>query len=183
MAEPPLVKPDPKFVNQMQKIIRPISSGYELKQDIAPEIKRNLPSEIPENKKQGLNINAPLFIPKGKHLVGNEKKKDYPGNNFNNYYPQQYMNNMNNIPYMNSMNNMNNMSNMSSMNSNSYYNQYYYPNNTYQKQFQNQPGFYPPNFGSYVNNNMQNQYNNQYRNKHNMNTSDYNKNQNSQKLL
>ena len=181
MAEPPLVKPDPKFVNQMQKIIRPISSGYELKQDIAPEIKRNLPSEIPENKKQGLNINAPLFIPKGKHLVGNEKKKDYPGNNFNNYYPQQYMNNMNNIPYMNSMNNMNNMSNMSSMNSNSYYNQYYYPNNTYQKQFQNQPGFYPPNFGSYVNNNMQNQYNNQYRNKHNMNTSDYNKNQNSQK--
>lgn len=65
MAEPPLVKPDPKFVNQMQKIIRPISSGYELKQDIAPEIKRNLPSEIPENKKQGLNINAPLFIPKG----------------------------------------------------------------------------------------------------------------------
>ena len=181
MAEPPLVKPDPKFVNQMQKIIRPISSGYELKQDIAPEIKRNLPSEIPENKKQGLNINAPLFIPKGKHLVGNEKKKDYPGNNFNNYYPQQYMNNMNNIPYMNSMNNMNNMSNMSSMNSNSYYNQYYYPNNTYQKQFQNQPGFYPPNFSSYVNNNMQNQYNNQYRNKHNMNTSDYNKNQNSQK--
>ena len=64
MAEPPLIKPEPKFINHSNRILRPISSGYELKQDIEPEIKRCLPSELNENKQQKLNISAKAFIPK-----------------------------------------------------------------------------------------------------------------------
>ena len=55
MDEAPLLKPEAKFLNHSTRIPRPISSGYELKQDIAPEIKRNLQSELNENKTQNLN--------------------------------------------------------------------------------------------------------------------------------
>jgi len=52
--ETPLAKPETKYVNKTMRIIRPISSGYEIKKDISPEIERNLPSELNENKQQKL---------------------------------------------------------------------------------------------------------------------------------
>ena len=70
MTETPLAKPEAKHLNQYGKILRPISSGYELKSDIDPEIKRNLPSELNENKLSKLNINAKSFIPKKKYIGG-----------------------------------------------------------------------------------------------------------------
>ena len=177
MAEPPLVKPEVKYASQTTRIPRPISSGYELKQDLAPEIKRNLPSEISENKQHGLNINAPSFIPKIKHLGEIEKKKDFPGNNYNPYYNPLYIKGMNNMNYMNNMNNMTPMNNMNS--NTNYFNPSYYSNNTYQKHFQYQQGFFPKNYPNNMNN-AQNQYNNQFQNKHNIKPSEYNRNQNSQ---
>ena len=60
----PFVKPEAKFLNHSTKLLRTISSGDELKQDIVPEIKRNLPSELNENRAQKLNINSTPFVPK-----------------------------------------------------------------------------------------------------------------------
>ena len=78
----PLQKPiahhlGPKIPN------RPISSGYELKSEISPELQRNIPSVIPEatkneknekeekSRKDKLNINAPSFHPKSKPNYAN----------------------------------------------------------------------------------------------------------------
>ena len=170
MAEPPLVKPEIKYSNHTQRIVRPISSGYELKQDIAPEIKRNLPSEINE-KQHGLNINAPSFVPKFKQ---NEKKPELSGSAYKPYYPPQYLNNMN----MNNMKNMNMVNNMNSMNTN-YYPQSYYSNSTYKpSQYSYQPNFFQKNYGYNMNNSTNPQYNNQFYNMHNNNMIEYNKNQN-----
>ena len=146
MAEPPLIKPEPKFINHSNRILRPISSGYELKQDIEPEIKRCLPSELNENKQQKLNIVAKAFIPKKKYIGDNKKKNDYE----NISYKPQYINNMTS---MNSMNNINNIN---------YYSQPYYGNNLYQaKQYQYPNSFYPKNYG-YNMSNMAEYNKNQY---------------------
>ena len=90
--EAPLPKLEANYVNHSQRIIaRPISSGYELKQELPPEIKRNLPSEISE-KQHGLNINAPSFVPKLKQAGGGMgKKPDYSGTTYKKpYYNPQY---------------------------------------------------------------------------------------------
>ena len=50
-----LGKTEAKFLNNKNRIVRPISSGYELKQFIAPQIKRNLPYYFNEIKQPGLN--------------------------------------------------------------------------------------------------------------------------------
>ena len=168
MTEAPVAKPEGKYINHQNKIARPISTGYELKQDIDPEIKRNLPSELHENKQLKLNINAPSFVPK----VKPEKKPEYSGSTFKPNYNSQYANNMNNMYNMKIMNSMNN-------NNNYYGRQPYYANNTYQaQQFQIQPNFYPKN---YMNNipNTQNNNNNQF---YNMSSLGYNVNQNSQPI-
>ena len=47
--EIPLAKPATHRL--VPKINRPISSGYELKNEIPPEIQRNIPSVIPEAEK------------------------------------------------------------------------------------------------------------------------------------
>lgn len=72
MDEAPLVKPEEKYPNVLGTSL---SSGYELKPHLAPEIKRNLPSELTENKTTLLNTNIPSFIPKTKLDRDNEKKK------------------------------------------------------------------------------------------------------------
>ena len=139
MAEPLLVKPEPKFTNNSNRILRPISSGYELKQDINPEIKRNLSSELNENKQQRLNIVVKTFIPKKKYI---QIKNDYENIS---YKPQYKIN-------MTSMNNINNIN---------YYSQPY-GNNLYQaKQYQYPNSFYPKNYG-YNMSNMAEYNKNQY---------------------
>ena len=102
------------------KLFRPISSGYELKDDIAPEIKRNIPSEIKEKKSQKLNINAPSFIPK--KSFANKKKNDNSDKTYNLNNKASYN------PYFTN----------NSINQN-YYNQPYYSTNPFQiSQYQNQ---------------------------------------------
>ena len=124
----PLQKPiahhlGPKIPN------RPISSGYELKSEISPELQRNIPSVIPEatkneknekdekSKKDKLNINAPSFHPRSKPNYTttntNEPKKMgepiykkplaiYNNNkNYNNNSYQYYQQMNNNINYGN----------------------------------------------------------------------------------
>ena len=167
MTETPLVKPEVKFLNHSSRILRPISSGYELKKDLDPEIKRNMPSEINENKQLKLNIAAPSFMPKNKHPEGTEKKYNYSGKTFN--HNTQFANNMN-------MNNMNN-----NMNN---YNQPYYPNNAYPTtQFQYQP-FYPKNYNNNMNYMAQTQYNIPYNpNPYSNNSFNYNRNQYQSNIL
>ena len=175
--EAPLPKLEANYVNHSQQriIARPISSGYELKQELAPEIKRNLPSEISE-KPRGLNINAPSFVPKLKQAGGGMgKKPDYSGTT----YKKSYYNN----PYGNNINiNMKAMGIVNNINSNPiYYGQPYYGNNTYKNsQYQYQPNFYQNSYGYNMTNTTNTQYNNQYNSMRNNNMLEYNKNQNSQ---
>ena len=171
MEETPLAKPETKFLNNPNRIARPISTGYELKKDIDPEKKRNMPSEINENKSLKLNILAPSFIPKKRTPVGSDSNN--PGKAFD--HNMQFTNNMN-------MNNMNNNMNNSMNNMNYYnqgYNQGYYPNNAYQtQQYPYQP-FYPKN---YTNNTIAHkQYNIPFNTStYSNNGFNYNKNQYSQ---
>ena len=92
--ETPNIKPEIKYLNNQMRIASPLSSGYELKKDITPEIKRNLPSELNENKSHKLNIIESSFIPKLKSCA-TEKKNDYSGTF---YYPN-YTNNIINQNY------------------------------------------------------------------------------------
>jgi len=180
MDEAPLLKPEAKFLNHSTRIPRPISSGYELKQDIAPEIKRNLPSELNENKAQKLNINAAPFVPKIKHPGANENKNGYTEKTFRPSYNKSYHMNNN----MNNMNNMNGMNPMNNMNSNTNYYPPYYGNTPYQgQQYQYQNNYYGPSY-NYNMNNMPNAppINNQYRNMNNSNAYEYSKPQFSQPL-
>ena len=145
--EIPLKKPEAKHLNKGRIPLRPISSGYELKKEIDPELQRNLPSEV--DNKQKLNINAPSFVPKNKNILStNEQKKPhepYLKKNFNSY------NNVNNN-YMYNQRIINN-----NMNSGYYPNaQYAFNGGMYQNY--NNPPAQPAQYGYQQNNFYPNMY-------------------------
>ena len=137
--ETPLEKSNTEDISQTVRIFRPISSGYELKKDLSPKIKRNLPSDLNENKQQKLNsANSLSFIPK--NIIGvTERKYDYFGQTYNLNNKTSY-----NLQYPN----------------NNYYAQTYYAPNPFQNsQYHYQNYFYPKsyNYNSFYNYNI-NQY-------------------------
>ena len=81
--ETPLEKSNTEDISQTVRIFRPISSGYELKKDLSPKIKRNLPSDLNENKQQKLNYFGQTYNLNNKTSYNLQ----YPNNN---YYAQTY---------------------------------------------------------------------------------------------
>ena len=158
----PLQKPiahhlGPKIPN------RPISSGYELKSEISPELQRNIPSVIPEatkneknekeekSRKDKLNINAPSFHPKSKPNYANTNANE-PKKMTEAYrkplpiYPNSKNYNNNNYQYYQSMNN-----NMNYGNHGYYPPQNFVYNNIPPQQIGYQQGYYQNNM--YINQN------------------------------
>ena len=110
--EIPLKKPTPHH-SKLKLAPRINSEGYKLN-EIDPEKKRNIPSNVEETKekeeKTGLNLKATPFIPK-KNLFNQPEQNNqhyyndlqyFNNNNFyyeNNYYPNYQITNNNNISY------------------------------------------------------------------------------------